>query len=49
MLKDPDTRDKLSLMGITAAPGSADSFGDEIKRDLARYGQVVKAAGIKAE
>ena len=49
VLNDPDTRDKLSLMGITAAPGSADSFGDEIKRDLARYGQVVKAAGIKAE
>ena len=49
VLNDPETRDKLNLMGITAAPGSADSFGEEIKRDLARYGQVVKAAGIKAE
>ena len=49
VLNDPDTRDKLNVMGISAAPGSADSFGDEIKRDLARYGQVVKAAGIKAE
>ena len=49
VLNDPDTRDKLTLMGISAAPGSAESFGDEIKRDLARYGQVVKAAGIKAE
>ena len=49
VLNDPDTRDKLNTMGISAAPGSADSFGDEIKRDLARYGQVVKAAGIKAE
>jgi tripartite-type tricarboxylate transporter receptor subunit TctC len=49
VLNDPETRDKLNTMGISAAPGSADSFGDEIKRDLARYGQVVRAAGIKAE
>jgi tripartite-type tricarboxylate transporter receptor subunit TctC len=49
VLNDPETREKLNLMGIAAAPGTADSFGDEIKRDLARYGQVVKAAGIKAE
>jgi tripartite-type tricarboxylate transporter receptor subunit TctC len=49
VLTDPETRDRLNTMGISAAPGSADSFGDEIKRDLARYGQVVRAAGIKAE
>jgi hypothetical protein len=39
----------LNVMGISAAPGTTDQFGEEIKRDLARYGQVVKAAGIKAE
>ena len=49
VLNDPEVRDKLGIMGISAMPGSADKFGDEIKRDLARYGQVVKAAGIKAE
>ncbi len=49
VLNDLEARDKLNTMGISAAPGSADSFGDEIKRDLARYDQVVKAAGIKAE
>ena len=49
VLSNPETRDKLNTMGISAAPGSADSFGAEIKRDLARYGQVVKAAGIKAQ
>ena len=46
VLNDPEVRDKLNLMGITATPGTADKFGDEIKRDLARYGPVVKAAGI---
>ena len=49
VLNDPDAREKLNVMGITATPGSADKFGDEMKRDLARYGPVVKAAGIKAE
>jgi tripartite-type tricarboxylate transporter receptor subunit TctC len=49
VLNDPQNREKLNLMGINAQPGSGEAFGDEIKRDLARYGQVVKAAGIKAE
>ena len=49
VLNDPEVREKLTGMGITATPGSADKFGEEMKRDLARYGQVVKAANIKAE
>ncbi|MDO8250961.1 MAG: hypothetical protein Q7T78_14755 [Rhodoferax sp.] len=49
VLNDPAVREKLRLMGIDATPGSADQFGREIKRDLARYGQVVKSAGIRIE
>jgi len=49
VLSDPEVREKLGGMGITATPGTADKFGEEMKRDLARYGQVVKAANIKAE
>ena len=49
VLSDPEVRERLSVLGINATPGSAEKFGDEIKRDLARYGAVVKAAGIKAE
>jgi tripartite-type tricarboxylate transporter receptor subunit TctC len=49
VLSDSDVREKLNIMGISATPGSTERFGEEIKRDLARYGQVVKAAGIKAE
>ena len=49
VLSDPEVRDKLAAMGINATPGSGDHFGEEIKRDLARYGQVVRAAGIRAE
>ncbi len=49
VLNDPEVREKLNIMGISASPGTAEKFAEEIKRDLARYGQVVKAAGIKAE
>lgn len=49
VLNDPLVREKLRLMGIDATPGSADQFSTEIKRDLARYGQVVKSAGIRIE
>ena len=48
-LNDPEVREKLNVMGITATPGSAEKFGEEMKRDLARYGPVIKAAGVKAE
>ncbi len=48
VLNDPDTRARLETLGIAATPGSAAKFSDEIKRDLARYGKVVKSAGIKA-
>ncbi|HVE88384.1 MAG TPA: tripartite tricarboxylate transporter substrate binding protein [Burkholderiaceae bacterium] len=49
VLSDPEVRERLNVLGINATPGTADKFSEEIKRDLARYGGVVKAAGIKAE
>ena len=49
VLADPAVRERLNGMGISATPGSADKFGQEMQRDLARYGSVVKSAGIKLE
>jgi len=49
VLNDPEVRERLNGMGITAAPGTLESFGAELSRDLSKYGPVVKAAGIKAE
>ncbi len=49
VLADPDVRERLGGLGISATQGTPESFGEEIKRDLNRYGAVVKAAGIKAE
>jgi tripartite-type tricarboxylate transporter receptor subunit TctC len=49
VLNDAEAREKLRTLGIEATPGSAAQFRDEMARDLARYGPVVKAAGIKLE
>jgi len=49
VLNDAAVREKLRLMGIEATPGSAEQFTSEIRRDLARYGQVVKSAGIRID
>ena len=49
VLNDPAVREKLRILGIDATPGSADQFREEMRRDLARYGQVVKAAGISVD
>jgi tripartite-type tricarboxylate transporter receptor subunit TctC len=49
VLTSPETVERLQTLGITATPGTPEVFGEQMKRDLAKYGQVVKAAGIKAE
>ena len=49
VLTDPAIVERLATLGIVATPGSPQQLADQIRTDLARYGQVVKAAGIKAE
>jgi tripartite-type tricarboxylate transporter receptor subunit TctC len=44
-----EMRERMDTLGVTVTPGTPESFGNEIKRDLARYGNVVKAAGIRIE
>ena len=48
-ISDPAVRERLNGMGIAATPGSADKFAQEMQHDLARYGSVVKSAGIKLD
>lgn len=49
VLNDPQVREKLTVMGISATPGSPQQFSDQIRNDLQRYEMVVKAAGIRLE
>ena len=49
VLTDPPIVEKLATLGIVATPGTPQQLADQIRTDLAKYGQVVKSAGIKAE
>jgi tripartite-type tricarboxylate transporter receptor subunit TctC len=49
VLTDPAVVEKLAALGIVATPGPPQQLADQIRNDLVKYGQVVKAAGIKAE
>lgn len=49
VLTDPAIVERLATLGIEVTPGPAQQLADQIRSDLAKYGQVVKAAGIKAE
>ncbi len=49
VLTTPEIVEKLGVLGIAATPGSPEAFGTQLSNDLAKYGKVVKAAGIKAE
>lgn len=49
LLTTPEVVERLAALGIAATPGTPERFAEEMKTDLAKYGQVVKAAGIKVE
>ncbi len=48
-LKSPAMIDSLNTQGLEAAGGTPEEFGAFIKSEIARYGAVVRKAGIKAE
>jgi tripartite-type tricarboxylate transporter receptor subunit TctC len=49
VLNDPAVRERLATLGIEATPGSAEQFREQMQRDLAAYGPIVKSAGIKVD
>jgi len=49
VLAMPEIVERLGKLGIVATPGTPEQFGEQMKADLAKYGPVVKAAGIKVD
>jgi len=49
VLNDPAVRERLAVLGIVPTPGTPEQFRQQMQRDLAAYGAIVKAAGIKVE
>jgi tripartite-type tricarboxylate transporter receptor subunit TctC len=49
LLKQPEIRDLLGRQGMVAVGGSAERFGELVRKELGRWSRVVTAAGIKAD
>jgi tripartite-type tricarboxylate transporter receptor subunit TctC len=49
IVKLPDIREKLDAMGVEPLGNTSEQVAEWIRREIARYGPVVKAANIKAE
>ncbi len=49
ILKTPEMRERLQSEGAVAAPTSPEEFSQHIRTEAARWGAVVKAAGIMAQ
>jgi len=49
LLQQSDMRESLSRQNLNTVGGSAERFGDMVRRELARWARVVAAAKIKAD
>ena len=48
-LKEADTRERFSTLGIEPVGNTPEQFAEQIKSDLARWGKVVEQAKIRVE
>ncbi len=49
LLKEADVRDVIAKQGLVPEGGTTEALGERVKRELANWTRVVKAAGIKAD
>ena len=49
VLATPDMKDRLRTLGMDAMPMGPDDFGGFVKSEVAKWGQVIKAANVKVE
>ncbi|HJT61488.1 MAG TPA: tripartite tricarboxylate transporter substrate binding protein [Burkholderiales bacterium] len=48
-LSDPETRERLTKMGVDLILNTPDEFKAYLNSEIARYTKIIKAAGLKAE
>ena len=48
-LTAPDVLERLAGLGFEAAPGAPERLGDVHRNDVAKYGKLIRDAGIKGE
>ncbi len=49
VIQSPDVNSKLRSQGVEPEPLSPEQLGEKIRTETARWGKVVKAAGVKAQ
>ena len=49
VLGDPEVKQKLIVQGLEAKPGTAAEFGKFIDDETRKWGEVIRAAGLKGE
>jgi tripartite-type tricarboxylate transporter receptor subunit TctC len=49
VLSDPETRERLTKMGVDLILNTPDEFKAYLNAEIARYTKIIKAAGLKAE
>jgi tripartite-type tricarboxylate transporter receptor subunit TctC len=49
VLMMPEVQERIRALGMTPSPSSPEEFDRQIRADLALWGKVVKAAGVKSE
>ena len=49
ILHGPDIKEKMKAEGVEAVGGTPQEYAAHLKEELARYGRIVKSAGIKLE
>jgi tripartite-type tricarboxylate transporter receptor subunit TctC len=49
MLADPGVQAKLAAFGATPLPGSPEDFMAQMKKDEAKWSEVIKSAGVKVD
>lgn len=45
----PDVKERLASAGLDPAPGTPEDFAQQLKREVERWGYVVKKAGVKVD
>jgi tripartite-type tricarboxylate transporter receptor subunit TctC len=48
-LRDPELRARLAAQGVEPLGSTTAEYGAYLKKEIARWGQVVKASGVKIE
>ena len=48
-LTDPENQKSIRVLGMTPSPSTPEEFEKQIRFDYARWGRVVKAAGVKVD